>query len=515
MKLKSIKWSKYMALALCAALMTTSLAGCGGDKTTDNKEPQTNQADNSKDDTNTDNTDTDNTDATDEGDDDTETPEDESPYPAYDFGGQTITLLEHNDLALKNPDQEDDSIEDYERDDRRANLERVEKKYNVKLEFVKVPTDVWEDIPKEIISAYAAGQPVADVMDCYFQFLGTYVANDILYDMSDAFKADDTFNSENFCTWMSRQWGVSMGMSGEGIFYNKDMIKKIGMEKTPAEMFNEGKWSYDDFYNYCAEMKSKMGENEYPFFVSPYYWMLFASAANGVQILGSDGNLNYLDPAMLETMEFLQKLVNDGLCRKPNMNEDGTYDTWGTGGVTFDAGVEVAMAHRAIWQIDPLVGKFDIGFVPYPWGSNVSIEKTGEAGAYKTLSDTYQSSYFDGQVLTLTKGVEKKADPIQVMTMVTDLMEWNSASNGYVEEETSDSSRWFNDELDAELYNYSGDIERWEPYNSLDIETSLSLNKIFYGGESLRSNFESYYNADMAAMIEAGYATADVMNGTN
>lgn len=496
------KWSKRVSLLLCSVFMVSSIAACGNNNT---ETPSTttksnNNVVNQGEDT-----------SVQESVEDT-TAEDTSLFPAFDLGGVTITLLNHSNIAGLDPNAE--GIEQYEKEDREANVKRIEEKYNVKLEFVAPPTDVWDDLTKEVISAYAAGQPVADVMDCYYQFLGTYVANDILYDMTEVLDNTDIFNPENYCTWMNKKWGVSFGMGGEGIFYNKDMIKRLGMDKTPAEMFSEGKWSYDDFYNYCMDMKSKMADNEYPLFVSPYYWMLFATAGNDIQILGGDGNLNYLDPGMLETMEFLQKLIDAGLCRKPNMTEDGGYDSWGTGGATFDNGVEVAMCHRAIWQVDGLVGKFDIGYVPYPWGSNVTAGKTGEAGDYKTLSNNYKTSYFDGQVLTLTKGVEQKADPLAVMVMVTDFMrDWNfTAANYQKPEESVDNTRWFNDPLDAELYNYSQDIKRWEPYNSLDIELSLSLNKIFYGGESLRSNFESFYNADMAAMIEAGYATPDVMN---
>lgn len=497
--------SKFFALALSAVLVASSLAGCG-DSGSDTKTSPSPKA---------------STEASPEAspeasvDAEGDLPEEDKVvklYPAYDLGGETITLLKHNDLAAKDPNSKD--IEEVEKEDRQANLDRIEKKYNVKLKFVDVPTDVWEDIPKEIISAYAAGKPVADVMDVYFQFVGSYVANDILYDFSEIINQRDTYNEKYDFVWKGKTWGVAAGMGGEGLFYNMDMIKKLGMEKTPAEMFDEGKWAYDDFYQYCLDMKSKMGENEYPLYVSPGYWQLFATAANGVQILSPEGKLNYLDKNFLETMEFLQKLVKDGLCRVANAGtEAGKYDTWGTGAATFDAGVEVAMSHRSGWQVEGLVDKFELGFVPYPWGPNVSIEKSGESGAYKTLSDNYKTSYFDGQAITLTKGAEKKADPKGIITMVTDLMGWEYMHKDYVPEEKELELRYFNNMLDAELFDYSKSIERWEPYNSIDLTLTLGtkLSGIFYAGESLRSTYESCFNADMAALIEAGYASEDVL----
>lgn len=439
----------------------------------------------------------------------------EGLYKKYDLGGVTITLLDQSDLSGKNPENTE---EEYQKEERQAHLDYIEDKYNVNLEFVKVPTDDWDNMPAEIVSAYTSGNPVADVMDAYYQQIDTYVANDILYDMSDAFAKSGAFNPNAYFSWCGSQWGVSLGMGGEGLYYNKTWIKELGMEKTPAEMFDMGMWDYDSCYEYLKELKSKMAADEYPLFVAPGYWALWATHANGVKIWQDNGNLGYIEEPFIETMEFIQKLVNEGLSAIPDSSvlDDGriSYNNWGYPGSTFDAGETIAISHRAAWQAASLVDKFELGYVPYPWGSNVGIDESliGQPGAYLTLDERYMGSYYDGQAMVLTKGIEKKADPIAVMTMMTELMGWDSVMNGYVAPEESRSCAWLEDGIDKDLYFFQSDRQTCEFYNSIkSVELTVSFNQIIYQNKSVRSELESYYQADMAAMIEAGYASLDMM----
>lgn len=498
------KFLRAVALVMASSFC---LVGCGGgDTSTDPTKaptPTTKPADSS-------NTGTDNS-----GDvvDNTE----EGLYKKYDLGGVTIRLLDQSDLTNRNPENTE---EEYQKVERQQHLDYIQDKYNVKLEFVKPPTDDWDNMPAEIVSAYTSGNPVADVMDAYYQQMDTYVTNDILYDMSDAFKQSGAFNSNSYFSWAGKQWGVSLGMGGEGLYYNKTMIEEAGMEYTPAEMFAKGMWDYDSCYEYLKELKSKMGPDEYPIFVAPYYWALWATHANGVKIWQDDGNLGYIEEPFLETMEFLQKLVNEGIAAIPDssVSESGaiSYNNWNYPGSTFDAGETVAISHRAAWQAAGLVDKFELGYVPYPWGSNVSLDESliGQDDAYKTLDSNYMGSYYDGQAMVLVKGIEKKADPIGVMTMLVELMGWDSLMNGYVPEEGSQSCGWLEDGIDKDIYFFASDRQTCEFYNSISSVTFAwknNISKTIYQNMGVRSNFESYYQSDMAAMVEAGYATLDMI----
>ncbi len=497
------KFLRSVALAMAASFC---LVGCGGGESADPTKaptPTTKPADSS----NTGNTD--NSGSTDNSGDVTDNTE-ESLYKTYDLGGVTITLLDNSDLGGKNPANTE---EEYQKEERQAHLDYIQNKYNVKLEFVKPPTDNWEELPAELVSAYTSGHPIADVMDAYYQHIDTLITNDIIYDMGDAFAKSGAFNPSTYFSWVGKTWGVSSPMGGEGLYYNKTMIEEAGMEYTPAEMFDKGMWDYDSCYEYLKELKSKMAEDEYPIFVGPYYWALWATHANGVKIWQDNGNLGYIEEPFLEAMEFLQKLVNEGICPTP-VTETGGYDTWGYPGRTFDAGEKVAMAHRAAWQVTGLVDKFELGYVPYPWGSNVSLDESliGQSGAYKTLDSNYMGSYFDGQAMVMIKSIEKKADPIAVMTMLTELMGWDRAMNGYVPEEESKDCGWLEDGIDEDLYFFHDERQVCEFYNSINsVDFTVAFNGTIYQNKSVRSEFEAFYQADMAAMIEAGYASLDMM----
>ncbi len=494
------KFLRAVALVMASSFC---LVGCGGGDTsadpTKAPTPTTKPADSS------------NTGSTDNsGDVADNTEEEESLYKKYDLGGVTITLLDNSDISNKNPENTE---EEYQKEERQAHLDYIQDKYNVKLEFVKPPTDNWEELPAELVSAYTSGHPIADVMDAYYQHVDTLITNDIVYDMSDAFAKSGDFNSNSYFSWIGKTWGVSSPMGGEGLYYNKTMIEEAGMEYTPAEMFNRGMWDYDSCYEYLKELKSKMGEDEYPIFVAPYYWALWATHANGVKIWQDNGNLGYIEEPFLEAMEFLQKLINEGIAAVP-VTETGGYDNWNYPGRTFDAGEVVAMSHRAAWQAAGLVDKFELGYVPYPWGSNVSLDESliGQPGAYKTLDDNYMGSYFDGQAMVMIKSIEKKADPIAVMTMLTEFMGWDSAMKGYVPEEGTQDCGWLEEGIDEDLYFFHSDRQVCEFYNSINsVEFTVAFNGTIYQNKSVRSEFEAFYQADMAAMIEAGYATEDMM----
>lgn len=519
------KFLKAMACAMSVCMLSMSLAGCGDDSKESSSTP-----DNSTPDSQTE-------ESSDPGSDESSDPADDQQesdpdayvnpngdlYPAYDLGGVELTMLAHNKLADLVPEGED--LEEYQIADRQKKKDYIEQKYNVKITFVSNPTDVWDDIPTETVRQYIAGTPVADIMDTNYTWVAGYVANNILYDFTDDFAKSDFFNKIDEFWWAGKAFGLSKGMGGEGLYCNNTMIKEAGMDYTPAEMFDMGMWSYDDAYNYMLELKNKLGEDEYPLFVSPYYWMLFACAANGTQILDQSGNLNYCTDPMLECLDFLKKCVESNLQFIPAVTkEDGSvgYNNWNYPGETFDQGQTVAIAHRGAWQADACKGKFDLGFVPYPWGSNVTIDESmiGQPGAYKTLSDNYRATYFDGQLVCLTNGIQEKADPMQVLSMLIEWMEWDDVVAAYVAPERTDTTYpgWLEDDtIDKELYYYSVDRERLDTFNPItnmesmaDISIGKGLSAAIYQGGSLRSNMESAYNQDMNLFIEQGFSPADV-----
>ena len=263
--------------------------------------------------------------------------------------------------------------------------EAAKKKYNCNFEFY-TSTANYDDMPAEWIKSVAGGKPAWHITNnLSSMWLMQLAANKALVDISKPLKNigipeiyQQTGKVKNGI------YGFNLGAGTEGLVFNRKMIAEAGMKYTPSEMFKMGKWSYDDFYAYVTELQNKLPKGTYAFFIDPNYWQIFAAPANGSMPIDNNFNFTALDKGFVESIEFLQKLMKAGVVRPADTDKEGKPDFWTTPAVTFDKGVEVAMTHRAMWQVGGLKGNgVDWGYVPYPWGSQVKLAKAGD---YTSLS---------------------------------------------------------------------------------------------------------------------------------
>ncbi|MBR3642326.1 MAG: hypothetical protein IKN57_02345, partial [Parasporobacterium sp.] len=162
----------------------------------------------------------------------------------YDFGGVTIKCF---GSAWNNLETEDeDSIwleaKDY-----------VEQKYNVVLE--KAAMDGYDGYNDDdlLIASVAAGDPVADIICLNPESLVSCFMNGILFDETpylDELEIGSIYSQAG--TWQGKCYAISYDNLGDAwvLAYDRDYLEEIGMEKTPTEMFMEGKWDYDSFEAY-------------------------------------------------------------------------------------------------------------------------------------------------------------------------------------------------------------------------------------------------------------------------
>ncbi len=435
----------------------------------------------------------------------------------YDLKGATVKVR-----LWDSPNPYAEDVTDVDKEAWLPIYEAAKAKYNCNFEFYTATVE-WDDMPAEFSKSVAASQPVWHItnnlsaMWTQLLFSSNALVNtrDIVakLPMPELFK---DFNS-----------GYLLDYPGtEGLVFNRKMIAEAGMEYDPGEMFKMGKWSYDDFFAYMSELQSKLPEGTYTFFIDPNYWQIFAAPANGVMTVDPETYMPQVTTdAFIESVEFLQKLVNAGLCRPANTDAAGLPDYWGTPGVTFDQGVEVAMTHRATWQMGPLnTNGLDWGFVPYPWGKNVTL---GTEGDYTTLSDNYRAAYYDlgltggvlGGVENDFPGIEKDVLVETLVNLSFDLFadaDRRAWLQGEVDgtNEAAPRMESFGDELSVELYNWL--ITRTS-YNPLATLNNAGIGGFTYNGEahpiydvvrvvitdnlSPRSTMESF-NAEIEASLK-------------
>jgi len=173
-----------------------------------------------------------------------------------------------------------------------------------------------------------------------------------------------------------------------GIFYNYNLLNSLSLE-SPAKLFNEGRWTYDDFKNYVSVAKSRMTEEQSVLSGKPFlYWAGMVNA----------GGVALTDTLTL-SVNFNHQYARDAaaVLRDTYLNECWGDQGWDSSSVSFNEAstlfnvgeywfVKSAMRwSETIWGDDTR-----FGYVPFPYPNNVDKEATRIAdlgGQYYGFAD--------------------------------------------------------------------------------------------------------------------------------
>ncbi len=438
------------------------------------------------------------------------TPPPAEPFPGADLGGVTIKVT-----GMQNPETADEAKKEMWRNRAKA----VEEKFNCKLVFDALQGIEWNDVPNAVITSLAAGDPVVDFGEMSRYYISDLMTNNAILDLTAevaAFNLPKPYY-EGGCQWADKTVGFSRNpmLPWSAIVYNRDMIKAAGMAKTPGELFKEGKWSLTEFYDYCAELKTKLPKDVNVFGIHSLNWARGAAFANGASMMDPVTYVpTYTNDAFYEVIEVFQKMVVSGLAVNATevTRDDGTtgYD-WNPAQAGFADG-KLAMCHGDDWDFQTFASKFDFGVVPFPWGSKVTIQNND----YKTLSDNYRNYYKDCGVYVVVKGAEKKATPEQYKNLLFSYLEeegtallsnMEKASKGeMIASREVGQPRNFTSDLDIELWDWYASRGKFEPTDTTAVSNVFfrALYKVCATNENARSSFESVVVQDTYALIEAG-----------
>ena len=440
----------------------------------------------------------------------TQEPVEEDPFPGADLGGVTIKVW-----GLQNPETADEAKKEMWEERRKY----VEEKFNCKLQYDVLEGVEWNDVPQAIVTSLASGDPIMDIGDMSRYWIGELVTNDAILDITDTVLA---YNLPEPYWKGGCQWGDAIvGFNRNPIFpwsifvYNRELIKSVGMAKTPGEMFKEGKWSFNDFYDYLKELKSKLPEGVEAFGIHALNWARVGAYGNGAEILNPETYVpSYTSDAFYEAIEFFQKLVQEGLAvncvQEPR--EDGTIRyNWNYAQQGFTDG-KLAITMAAEWDLEGYASQMDYGVVPPPWGPRVTIQNND----YTTLSDNYTSYYNDCGVFVIVKGAEKKATPKQYMDLIFSYFQ-DEAENLLKNREkvargekimpsNAGTPRSFLTDLDIELWDWYISRPKFEPTDTT-VQTNvffLALYEVCGTNRNVRSAFEAVIGEDTYKLVEAG-----------
>jgi maltose-binding protein MalE len=349
-------------------------------------------------------------------------------FPAQDLGGITIRFTGLGDPY--NADNEADAARDTER------RERVEQRFNVNMDFsaqdlgAQLGVD-WSDIPDFILASIAAGNPVTNFFrgsaGYWFRALARQGG---VVDMTDWFHANlpshwYAFIGEN----NGRAYAINPGNYAWNFpVYNRELIRASGIEFTPSEMFEQGRWSWDDFHAYFAELRTLLPSDIEMIGMHISHWKRMGSMTNGAFIMHPSTHVpGILEDEYLAFANFTQRLVQDGLWRQPGFIEYGMLDgvppegqwsfveTWmenpmshmelfRTGGLAFTV-------HHP-WSIGDTSAVLELGIVPMPWGPRVSWPDSGDWRDLKIANPgLYNSPTHDTTNISLIAGTPDAITP--------------------------------------------------------------------------------------------------------
>ena len=268
----------------------------------------------------------------------------------------------------------------------------VQKEYNCTIKVVKYP-DVapWGTARVNwIIDNATAGTSQCDFGMVSGAWINRFSAANAAVDTSDYFRNYGMNQIEAALKEASsagtKYHAVSMGLSPSrtyivnGLFYNYGLIKKLGL-KTPAELFNDGEWTYDGFYNWCLEAQKLLDEGSYVLAGSPaMYWAGMVNSS-GVKLADKTRmELNISHSYSLQAISTLRNLV-----------DAGCYATKLDNGLAVDAACTPFRDQKALFQPGQYwfvnasnrwpsdmwgEGSTEYGYVPFPYPSTVKKEDT-------------------------------------------------------------------------------------------------------------------------------------------
>jgi len=149
------------------------------------------------------------------------------------------------------------------------------------------------------------------------------------------------------------------------MIYNKNLINMAGISETPGDLFDSGRWSWDDFYDYCFVLTNILpaGTDAIQANDSELSKHL-VYADGGIMYHHESGTIIENSPIIQQTNEFVNRMIQNGLLQQRREEARPAI---------FLGGMRELM--------EMLEAGEEVGIVPYPLGPNAAFN-----GNYRTVA---------------------------------------------------------------------------------------------------------------------------------
>ncbi|HVP36463.1 MAG TPA: extracellular solute-binding protein [Terriglobales bacterium] len=187
---------------------------------------------------------------------------------------------------------------------------------------IKLTDLTWSEGHDKIVVAFASGT-TPDVLELGSDWVPEFSSQDVLLDVSaEAEKIKNDFLMWEPATYQGKMFGFPWVLDTRVLFYNKDLMKKVGLdpEKPPL--------TWDELLYYCTKV-NQLKPQAYGFGANsaerhrlykkflPFFW------GNGGKILSDDQKTSEINStAGKEALEFYKKLTEQGTIDNQRMLDE-------------------------------------------------------------------------------------------------------------------------------------------------------------------------------------------------
>ena len=282
-----------------------------------------------------------------------------------------------------------------------------------------------------------------------------------------------------------------------GLFYNVGWLEELGV-KDPAQMFNDGEWTYSGFTSWVKETQSKLDDGKFVFGGHPYNYYYGMTNAAGVKI--SDHilvQINYASSKSKAACELIYNLVDEGCCDK-NVSwaeADGGF----VEGTTLMTTGYLSFANNDVrWKEDMFGEDTRYGYVPFPYPDDYKKEDTKVR-----ISEPFVLMYVAGRKYSSNVTLEYIYRAINEMYLNTNEYLLNDSEFDVIESKKNSLRKLISNEasLDAIIYYdvskaFYDSIETYHPEINISDLQKAAIN-VMYNGASFEDEFDLTEDEDI------------------
>ena len=264
----------------------------------------------------------------------------------------------------------------------KKSVELFNKKYDGKyfLDIEFIPRNENGGGYSDKINAGVMSGDLPDIITVDGPNVSAYVANNIIQPLEGVSEKDKSVYLDSIIeqgTVNNKLYALGAMESSVGLYYNKDIIEKAGIEIPSMD----DPWTWDEFYEVCEKIKNVIPENDYPidmtfpsgettiYYYAPFIW------SNGGNFVSEDGltvDGYFNSEKTYETVDYFKKLLDNKMFSKTKIENLFELE-------------RAAFKFDGAWLVNNMKTSypdFNLGIAPYPVGNDWNQEKYTPTGSW-------------------------------------------------------------------------------------------------------------------------------------